>query len=174
MFMTQLVGAEIAGADERTRLFGYIDGATNGLALVGQLLLVNRSVRRFGVGATLAILPVVSLAGFAILAISPALIAVAILQAVRRGIGFGFAKPTNDMLYSVVTPEEKYKAKNFIDTAVYRGGDLIGTWSVKFVWALGISGISLLMLPLALAWLVIAVWLGRDYQRRDRLGIGGD
>jgi AAA family ATP:ADP antiporter len=174
MFMTQLVGAEIAGADERTRLFGYIDGATNGLALVGQLLLVNRAVHRFGVGLTLAILPLVSLAGFAVLAISPALIAVAILQAVRRGIGFGFAKPTSDMLYSVVTPEEKYKAKNFIDTAVYRGGDLIGTWSVKFVWALGISGISLLMLPMAVAWLVIALWLGRDYQRRDRLGIGGD
>jgi AAA family ATP:ADP antiporter len=172
MFMTELVGDAVQGADNRTQIFGYIDGATNLLALLGQLLLVNRSVRTFGVGITLAILPIVSLIGFTILALNPALLVVAVLQAVRRGIGFGFTKPTNDMLYSVVTPNEKYKAKNFIDTAIYRGGDLIGTWTVKLIWAIGVSGISVVMLPIAVAWGAIALWLGRDYNRRDKLGIG--
>ena len=90
----------------------------------------------------------------------------------RRSLGFGLTKPTNDMLYSVVIPEEKYKAKNFIETAVYRGGDLIGTWSVRLLSGLGISGISLIMLPFAILWALIGLWLGRDYLRRDKLGVG--
>jgi len=174
MFMTDLVGNAFATPDERTEVFGLLDGATNVLSLVGQLFLVNRSVRRFGVGKTLAIMPILSLIGFMVLAMNPAFLVGAVLQAVRRGIGFGFAKPTHVMLYSVVTPKEKYKAKNFIDTVVYRGGDLIGTLSVKFMWAMGISGIAVVMLPFAVIWLLIALWLGRDYIRRDRLGIGGD
>ena len=71
------------------------------------------------------------------------------------------------MLYSVVTAEEKYKSKNFIDTAIYRGGDLVGTWTVKALWGLGFAGISLIMLPFAVLWGFIALWLGRAYRRRD-------
>ena len=174
MFMTDLVGTAFTTPDERTEVFGLLDGATNVLSLVGQLFLVNRSVRRFGVGKTLAIMPLVSLIGFMVLAINPVFLVVAVLQALRRGIGFGLAKPTHVMLYSVVTPKEKYKAKNFIDTVVYRGGDLIGTLSVKFMWAMGISGIAVVMLPFAVVWVVIALWLGRDYLRRDKLGIGAE
>jgi len=174
MFMTDLVGTAFTTPDERTEVFGLLDGATNVLSLVGQLFLVNRSVRRFGVGKTLAIMPLVSFIGFMVLAINPVFLVVAVLQALRRGIGFGLAKPTHVMLYSVVTPKEKYKAKNFIDTVVYRGGDLIGTLSVKFMWAMGISGIAVVMLPFAVVWAVIALWLGRDYLRRDKLGIGAE
>jgi AAA family ATP:ADP antiporter len=155
--------------NERVETFSLVDGTTNVLALVIQLFLVGRSVRHMGVGKTLAILPVVSLLGFMLLAINPAFLVVAVLTAVRRGIGFGFAKPTHDMLYSVATPSEKYKAKNFIDTAVYRGGDLIGSWVVKFMWAIGISGISIVMLPFGVIWVLLGLWLGRDYVRRDRL-----
>ncbi|MDH3441616.1 MAG: MFS transporter, partial [Gammaproteobacteria bacterium] len=83
-------------------------------------------------------------------------------------LGFSFGKPTTDMLYSVVTAEEKYKVKNFIDTVVYRTGDLIGTWSVTgMISMLAISGTSIAMLPFAAIWAGIALWLGRDYKRRD-------
>jgi len=167
MFMTDLVGEAFASTDERTRTFAFIDAATNMMAMLVQLLIVKRAVWRYGVGVTLALLPVVSLAGFALLALNPSFLLVAAVQAVRRAIGFGLSKPTNDMLYSVVTPEEKYKSKNFIDTAVYRGGDLLGTWSVKALWGLGFSGISLVMLPFALLWGVLALWLGKAYRRRD-------
>ncbi len=166
MFMNKLVGDAISGTDQRTQLFGYIDGASNVLSLVFQLLVVRHAVRRMGLGATLAIMPLMSLVGFVIIAIHPALLFVAIFQGLRRAFGFGFAKPSSDMLYSVVTPEEKYKAKNFIDTAVYRGGDLVGTWSVKLMWGLGMTGISIVMLPFAAIWTMIAFWLGRDYRRR--------
>jgi len=170
MFMTDMVANAFVTPDERTEVFGLIDGATNVLSLAGQLFLVNRSVRRFGVGKTLAILPIISVVGFLVLALNPTFIVVAVLQALRRGFGFGFTKPTHVMLYSVVTPKEKYKAKNFIDTVVYRGGDLIGSLSVKLMWALGVSGIAVVMLPFAVIWWLIALWLGRDYLRRDKLG----
>ncbi len=174
MFTAQLVEHAITDADAQTQFFSNINNATNALALVGQLLVVKHVVSRFGVGVSLALMPVVSIAGFAILAVYPTLAAVAILTIARRGLGFGFTKPTTDMLYSVVTPEEKYKTKNFIDTAVYRGGDLIGTWSVRGLTTLGIgmSAISWIMVPITALWAIVALWLGRDYRRRAELGIG--
>ena len=167
MFMNALVADAIEGTDARTRLFAIIDAATALTTTLIQALVVRHSVKRLGIGITLAILPVVSIIGFALLAANPTIMFVAILQGLRRAIGFGFAKPTSDMLYSVVPLEEKYKAKNFIDTAVYRGGDLIGTWSVKLLWGLGITGIALVMIPFALLWTGIAMWLGREYRQRD-------
>ncbi|HNP36754.1 MAG TPA: MFS transporter [Woeseiaceae bacterium] len=169
MFMNDLVANSIEGVDQRTRLFSYIDAATGLFALIFQLLLVKHAVSKLGIGFTLALMPLVSLLGFALLAANPSLIAVAVFQAARRAIGFGFVKPSTDMLYSVVTLEEKYKAKNFIDTAVYRGSDLIGTWTVRLVWSLGISGIAVLLLPFALLWVLLSLWLGREYRRRDTL-----
>jgi AAA family ATP:ADP antiporter len=53
---------------------------------------------------------------------------------------------------------------------VYRGGDLIGTWTVRLIWGLGISGIALVLLPFALLWVLLALWLGREYKRRDASG----
>lgn len=176
MFMADLVGDAFAGADERTRIFALLDAATNTLSLIGQLLIVKHVVQRFGIGVTLSLLPILSLLGFLLLAINPAFAVVAILQAARRALGFGLHKPTSDMLYSVVSPEEKYKAKNFIDTALYRGGDLLGTWSVKFMLTfggLGIAGVSVVMLPFAVLWAVVALWIGRDYRRQTILARSG-
>ena len=167
MFMTELVGEAFANTDERTRTFALIDAATNTMAMLVQLLIVKRAVWHFGVGATLSLLPILSIIGFALLAANPSFLAVAAFQALRRAVGFGLSKPTNDMLYSVVTPEEKYKSKNFIDTAVYRGGDLIGTWTVRALWSLGYAGISLVMLPFAALWVAIAFWVGKAYRRYD-------
>ena len=167
MFMTDLVGEAFANTDERTRTFAFIDAATNTMAMLVQLLIVKRAVWRFGVGITLSLLPIISIIGFTLVVINPSFLAVAAVQAIRRAVGFGLSKPTNDMLYSVVTPEEKYKSKNFIDTAVYRGGDLIGTWTVRGLWSLGFSGISIVMLPFAALWVAIALWLGKAYRSYD-------
>ena len=168
MFMIDLVSAAYSGPDERTQVFARIDAATNFLALFMQLLVVKQAVARLGVGLTLAVMPAVSIIGFALLAFNPAFVVIAVLQVVRRSVGFGLSKPTNDMLYSVVPPEQKYKSKNFIDTAVYRGGDLIGTWTIRALLPLGIPIISLVLLPFAAIWIGCTLWLGREYRRRDR------
>lgn len=166
MFAAQLVEDAIPGTNARTEFFSNINFWTNLFALLGQMFLVRHVVVRFGIGRSLALLPIVSVAGFALLAFDPVLGVVAFLTIARRALGFSFSKPTTDMLYSVVTPEEKYKTKNFIDTAIYRFGDIVGTWTVKFMMGIGISGISVLMLPFAVIWAVIALWLGRDYKRQ--------
>jgi AAA family ATP:ADP antiporter len=121
------------------------------------------------VGVSLSLLPIASVAGFALLAVDPVLAVVAFLTVARRALGFAFSKPSTDMLYSVVSPEDKYKAKNFIDTAVYRGGDVVGVWAVdalRSIFSLGVAGVSYLMVPFAMIWAVLAIWLGREYRRR--------
>ncbi len=168
MFAAQLVEQAIQGENERTKFFSDINVWTNLFALLGQMFFVRHIVARFGVGRSLALLPIISIAGFVLLALDPVLALVAILTAARRALGFSFSKPTTDMLYSVVTPEEKYKTKNFIDTAVYRFGDIIGSWAIKLIMALGITGVSIVMLPFAVLWAVVALWLGRDYRRQAK------
>jgi AAA family ATP:ADP antiporter len=167
MFAADLVETAIPESNERTRFFSNINVATNALSIIGQMFLVKHVVARFSIGVSLSVLPIVSVVGFALLALDPVLGVVAVLTVARRALGFAFSKPTTDMLYSVVTPEEKYKTKNFIDTAVYRGGDVVGSWAINFMTALGITGTSLVMLPFAVIWAIVSLWLGRDYRRQD-------
>jgi AAA family ATP:ADP antiporter len=170
MFRAELIEAAILSPDARIQFFSNMNIAQNTLALIGQMFLVKQVVGRFGIGRSLVLFPVASVVGFVILAMDPTLIAVAVLDVVRRGLGFGFTKPSTDMLYSVVTPEEKYKTKNAIDTAVYRGGDVVGTWSIRLlqVLGMGMAAISMLMVPFAALSAVVALWLGREYKRRAK------
>ncbi len=167
IYMAQLVSEAFATTNQQTQVFALLDALTNALALIGQLIIVKQVVQRFGVGVSLAVLPIVSILGFALLAANPVFIVIAVLQVARRSLTFGLAKPTSDMLYTVVSPEEKYKAKNFIETALYRGGDLVGAWAVRMMAGLGLSGISLVCIPIAAIWTVLAFWLGKDYKRRN-------
>ena len=168
MFTAELVEIGIPNPDEQTRFFSNVNVAANSLTLIFQAFVVRHVVGRFGIGRALVLMPIVSAVGFILLAMDPVLAVVAILTVARRAIGFGFSKPGTDMLYSVVTPEEKYKTKNFIDTAVYRGGDVIGTWFVKSMSTLGIAGISLVMVPIAIYWAFVSLWLGRDYKSKAK------
>jgi len=167
MYMAEMVSATFEGTDRQTQVFAIMDALINAMSFIGQLLIVKHSVRRLGIGGTLALLPIVSIVGFALLAINPVFLIIAGLQVLRRSITFGLTKPTSDMLYSVVSPEEKYKAKNFIETAIYRGGDVISTWTIRFISGIGLSGIALVCVPIAIIWAWLAFWIGGEYNRRD-------
>jgi AAA family ATP:ADP antiporter len=82
---------------------------------------------------------------------------------IRRAGNFAFARPTREVLFTVVPREDKYKAKSFIDTVIYRLGDQVGAWSYAGLGLLGLAmpGIALIAVPLSLIWLINAVWLGR-------------
>ena len=166
MYMAELVSVTFDSIDEQTRVFALLDAATNVFSLIGQLIIVKHAVRKLGVGVTLAVLPIVSIVAFLLLAMNPVFIVIACLQVVRRSITYGLTKPTNDMLYAVVSPEAKYKAKNFIETALYRGSDLVSTWSVRALGGLGLSGVALVCVPIAAIWTVLALYIGREYKRR--------
>ena len=168
IYMADIVSTTFDGTDRQTQVYAVMDALINALSLVGQLLLVKHSVRRLGIGGTLVLLPLISVIGFTLLAMNPAFIIIAGLHVMRRSLGFGFTKPTTDMLYAVVSKEAKYKAKNFVDTAVYRGWDVASSWIVKFMGGLGLSGIALLCVPVAIVWGTLTIWIGREYRRRDQ------
>jgi AAA family ATP:ADP antiporter len=147
----------------RTAFFAHVDLAVNALTLLIQLLLTGRIIKTFGVAATLTLLPALSVAGFLTLGLMPILWAVVIFQVLRRAGNFAVARPTRETCFTVVPREDKYKAKSFIDTFVYRTGDQLGAWSYAGLGllGLGVAGISLAAVPLSLLWVVNALWLGR-------------
>ncbi|HMS04134.1 MAG TPA: MFS transporter, partial [Gemmatimonadaceae bacterium] len=163
--------ATVFGEDReaRTRTFAAIDLAVNVLTLVTQLFLTGRVVRWVGVGATLAFLPLVTLVGFAVLGSTPALWALVAFQVLRRAGNFAIQRPAREALYTVLPRGDKYKAKNFNDTFVYRLGDQVGAWSYTWmgVFGLGLSGLAFSMVPVSALWLVLALWLGRAYRSRE-------
>jgi ATP:ADP antiporter, AAA family len=111
---------------------------------------------------TLALLPLLVMVGFTSLGLVPTVGVLAAFQVLRRAANFSLARPARETLYTVVSREDKYKAKNFIDTFVYRGGDQIGAWSYAAMgWAgLTMTGIAFAAVPIAGVWLVVALWIG--------------
>jgi AAA family ATP:ADP antiporter len=91
-------------------------------------------------------------------------------QVVRRASTYAFQRPAREALFSVLPRTDKYKAKNFSDTFVYRLGDQVGAWSYSWmaIFGLGLSGLAFTMVPLSAAWLVLALWLGRQHAARER------
>jgi len=162
-----LIRAALADRAARTALFASIDLWSNAFTIVLQIWLAARVIRWLGVGATLAALPVVTGLGFLWLGTTPQLSALIALQVAYRALRYGLAKPTREVLYTVLGREEKYKSKAFLDTAIYRGGDLASGWIFTGLKALGLSigAIALAAAPLAALWALIALWLGR---RQDR------
>lgn len=169
LFRAELVQASISDINLQTRFFSNINIATNFLTIIGQMFLVRYVVRRFGIGVALSVMPALSVLCFVWVALDPSLLVIAYVEIIRRASGFTFSKPSTDMLYSVVTPEEKYKTKNFIDTTVYRFGDVIGIWAILLMlMRVGMSAVSLIMVPFALIWAFAGLWLGKNYRQRAR------
>lgn len=164
--------SQVFGDDRaaRTKLFASRDLAVNVLTLLTQLFLTGRVVRWFGIGVALAFVPALGIAGFALLGAFPVLSVVLIFDVLRRAANFAIQRPAREALYTVLPRSDKYKAKNFNDTFVYRAGDQIGAWSYPAMGALGLSmsGLSYSMIPLSILWLALALWLGRKYLRLHR------
>jgi len=155
------------GRESRIGFFARIDLAVNLLTAVLQLGLTARLLRWLGVAGTLAILPALSVAGFIVLALFPVFAVVVGFQIVRRAGEYALAKPARELLFSVLGREDKYKAKNFIDTVVFRGADTASGWLYQAIkpLALSLSPLSWLAAPLAAGWALLALALGR-HQRR--------
>jgi AAA family ATP:ADP antiporter len=152
----------------RTRIFATIDLAVGVLTLVVQCFATGRLIERYGVGAAAGFLPLVFIVGFLALAVSPALVVVIAFQAIQRTANFALANPAREVLFTVLAREEKYKAKNVIDTVVFRGSDAVGGWLFAALRAAGLelSAISLASIPAAAAWLALSLVLGRAQERR--------
>ena len=159
----EIVSRTFSDTPQQTSVFARIDLAVNTLTLVTQLFLTGRLMKWLGVGVTLAILPLISMVGFLALGAAPVFAVFVVFQVLRRAGNFAIAVPTREVLYTVLPRRDKYKAKNFNDTFVYRAGDQAGAWSFAGLGALGLSTTAMAwsMVPVAGLWLLVALWLGR-------------
>lgn len=169
----RIVKATFTDSAARTAWFARIDLWVNLLSAFTQLFLAGRVVRLLGVGGTLVALPILTLGGFAALAVSPTAGILALVMVTRRAGNFALFRPAREVLFTVLPREEKYAAKSFVDTFVYRFGDVVGAFADKGLRALGAVGATLagLFLPVAIAWALLSAWLGR---RQGKLAAARD
>jgi len=158
----------------RTAFFARVDLSVNMLTLGAQLFVTAAAIKRIGVALTLALLPLLSIVGFGTLAWAPTIAALVAFQVIRRAGNFAFARPAREVLFTVVPREDKYKAKSFIDTVVYRFGDQVGAWSYAGLGALGLTmtGVSMVAVPISLLWLTNSLWLGRKQKSLEAVTAG--
>lgn len=162
-----LVDRSIVGFNERTVFFSYIDFVVQIIAFVFQFFLTSRLVTALGMPRTLILVPALLAGGFVILGSAMGLVLFAAVGVAQRSMNYGVLGPTKEMLFTVVDRETRYKSKNFIDTAVYRGSDVTASWIFKGMTSAGLSlaQITWLYLPVLGLWAWGAWRLGRMYTR---------
>ncbi|MGH8463731.1 MAG: MFS transporter, partial [Pseudomonas sp.] len=154
---------------EQTQVFGLIDSLVQFLSILTQVFVTGHLARKLGVGVLLVAVPLVMVVGFVWLAVAPVFAVFVLVMVVRRVGEYALVRPGREMLYTVVAPEQKYKAKNFTDTVVYRGGDALSGW-VKRGLDLVADHPALAMMMgavIALVWALTGLWLGREQRSRE-------
>jgi AAA family ATP:ADP antiporter len=155
---------------ERLRGFAQFDMLAETATLLTQVFLTTRIIKRLGVGWTLAILPLITVAGFAVLAFWPTYGVIAIFQAFHRAGRHAVSRPARESLFSVLSASEKYKAKPVVDVFVYRLGDVAGAGMDAALRAMGasIGWLAAATVPLASIWVVLSVALGRAQAQKTQ------
>jgi len=160
-----LVDESVAGFDQRTVLFAYLDLIVQIIAFGLQFFVTSRLVNNLGMQRTLVLAPVLLAGGFVILGASTGLVLFAAVGVVQRSLNYGVLGPTKEMLFTVVDRETRYKSKNFIDTAIYRGSDVLASWVFKGLLSTGLSvaQIAWAYLPFMGLWAWGAWKIGETY-----------
>jgi AAA family ATP:ADP antiporter len=164
----QMVAALGTDIDMRTAMFARIDMITQVATLLLQALVTGHLMKRLGVPVTLALLPVTAMLGFIGLAIVGSIAALIAFEATFRAVQRGIMRPSRETLFTVVPRADRYKSKAFIDTFVYRVGDVAGAQTEGLLKQLGMGLVALgsVAVPLAAAWMALGVWLGYAQRRR--------
>lgn len=164
----RIVAATFTVTAERITFFARIEMVVSVLTLLCQLFLTNRLIERMGLAVGLLFLPAISVVGFLALGTAPVLLVLVLFDVARRVGEYAISKPAREVLFTVLDRESKYKAKNFIDTAVTRGGEAASGWISDGIKALGATGgqVAFVAAPIAALWGVIGWWLAREQARR--------
>lgn len=163
----EIVPKAITDSGQRTQLLAGVDLAVNVATLLIQLFAFEKLIQRGGIVLMLAVMPALSIIGFAAIAISPEIAVLAAFGIVRRAGEYAISKPARETLFNVLPAEQKYRAKNVIDTVVHRGGDISSAWIFSGLRAAGLGSLALawLAVPTAALWLALSLGLGRRAKR---------
>jgi len=155
-------------SDTRTQIWSGMDLAVNTLSIGTAMFVTGRLTTKFGLAWTLALVPVVIVAGLFVVAMAPMLWVVVGLQCVRRAGNYAITRPGREMLFTVVDRETRFKAKSVIDNVVYRGGDVIAAWGFTGLTqglGLGLGAVAAVGGGIAALWAMVARYLGRHYEQ---------
>lgn len=164
----RIVAGSYADVASRTQFFAFVDLIVSALTLLFQLLLTAPLIRLIGIGGALVALPLATIVAFSAMALAPVPTTVALAQGLRRAVEFAIVRPAREVLWTVVSREEKYKAKNVIETLVYRGGDAASGWLSAGLTALGagFALVAVMIVPFAGLWGWLCLWLARRQEQR--------
>ena len=159
-----IVKQAISDSGQRTRYFALLDLTNNTVTVLLQALITSRVLTRLGLKFALTAAPALIGTGLALLALFPRLALVAVLQVIHRAGEHAFTRPGREVVFTTVTPEERFKAKNFIDTFVYRGNDALVAWLVGAMHAsAGLAAIAFFGVMVTLGWAANGYALGRRH-----------
>ena len=159
--------------DLRTQIWAGMDLAVNVLAVVTAMFGTSRLATRFGLTVTLPLVPVIIITGLFIVALSPMLWVVVGLQIVRRAGEYSITKPAREMLFTIVDRESRFKAKSVIDVVVYRAGDIFWAWAftgLTQLLGMSLAAIALIGAGIASIWSLLAVYLGKYFDKHQVIG----
>ena len=141
----------------------------NVVSMLVQLFLVSRIVKYLGVRIALLILPIIAFGGYLLVAITPILGLIRWTKTAENATDYSLQNTLRGMLFLPTTREQKYKAKQAIDTLFARAGDalqallvFVGTTYLAFE----TRHFALFNLVLVVVWLVLAWMVGREFARR--------
>jgi len=171
MSEAELEAAQAVRKDEIGVITGkFYSGFFNLVNLVGlltQLFLVSRIVRWGGVHLAILVLPVVALGGYFMMGLFPLLAVTRWAKTAENATDYSLQNTVRNMLFLPTTREEKYQAKQAIDSFFVRAGDMMAALLVLVgtsVWNLSVGGFAWVNVGLALVWIWVAVAIGRRYR----------
>lgn len=151
-----------------TEYFANVNFAVSMVTLLFQFVVVGQLMKRFGLGVSLAVLPVAYLLGITALALSPTLAVLAVVSVLGRSAEYGICNPAREVLFTAVDREDRYKAKSFIDTVVRRGGDSAVGGVYKYAResaGMAMTTLSWIMIPFTLAWIGLSLFIGKENRK---------
>jgi AAA family ATP:ADP antiporter len=160
--------AHFADSVARVAFYADLDLAINVFGAAMQLTVTRWLLVRFGAGWGLVVPALVNLALLAMIAVFGAVDVtvlgfgvslLVVLQVVTRGTAYGMTKPASDALYTRIEREARYKGKNFVETAVWRFGDLAVTSGLNLLRGIGVGLTGIAVISAGLS--AVAVWVGR-------------
>jgi AAA family ATP:ADP antiporter len=162
----RIVAATFPDRTSQTQVFSAIDAVVQASTIFIQIFLTGQIARHLGVTALLAAVPAIMILGFGLLAAVPTFTVLVLVMLVRRIGEYALVRPGREMLFAPLDTETKYKAKNAIDTFVYRGGDALSAWRNAWISTIGSTGVvALLGAAIAVVWLGVGVFIGRRHDR---------
>ena len=154
--------------ETRTQIWSAMDLVVNTLTVLIAAFATGRIAKKFGLSFTLSSVPVLIAAGLLLLAFSPIVGVVIVVQVIRRAGNYAVTRPAREMLFTVVNRQVRFKTKPFIDIVIYRGGDMLNAWAFTLLsqgFGLSLAAVASVGAFIAMLWAISGVYLGKKFNQ---------